>query len=176
MNSILKCFLLINCFSITLLINPSCAQQSLTNKGGFSTQQYIDDYVNMQFDDLAKYYTSESIFQDPTLVLIDKNAAKKVQGIKAILEKLRRNFNGITRQKYTLNTYYKVGDYSIYTGVYDYTQNATAFGGPNVDIQFSLKSTTILKEKEGKVIEHIEYMDYSSWFEQFEAQKNLKNK
>lgn len=138
-------------------------------------RSYVDAYTNLQFDKLAGYYTDTSVFQDPTLALIADNAAKPVIGPKAILEKLSRNFYGVTQQSYQLTDAYAVGDYAILSGVYDYVQNATSFGGPDVDIHFSLRSTTVLKSDQGKIIEHVDYMDYTSWFEQFEAQKNQKN-
>lgn len=154
-----------------LISNIVSAQGQSYERHQNIAQQYVDDYINLKFDELAKYYNTESIFQDPTLALIDQSAAQKVTGKIAILEKLKRNFNGVTAPKYKLTTSYQVGDYSVFTGVYDYTQNATAFGGPNVLINFSLKSTTILKVKGEKILEHIEYMDYGSWFEQYKKQK-----
>lgn len=149
----------------------SCAQSPVLQKNQV-THQYIDAYVNLDFEALGDYYDTSSVFQDPTLALIDARAALPVTGKAAILEKLNRNFAGITAPHYILKEQYTVGAYSIFSGIFEYTQNATAFGGPDLDIHFSLKSTTILTEQDGTILEHLEYMDYTAWFEQFETQKN----
>lgn len=158
------------------MMNLSAFAQLKTSSSNISenAKTYIDAYVNMQFEDLAEFYAKTSIFQDPTLEIISEDAAQIVIGKEAIIEKLKRNFNGITEQHYELTQAYSVGNYSIFVGIYNYVQNATAFGGPDLKIYFSLKSTTILKESKDSIIEHKEYMDYASWFEQYETQKNSK--
>ncbi len=157
----------------TLITLSACAQAPIAAVSP-DANAYVTAYINMEFDVLGTYYTDHSTFQDPTLALISADAAKAVKGKTAILAKLKRNFNGVTQPVYELKEAYTVGSYSIFVGVYSYVQNATAFGGPDVDIHFSLKSTTILEEVDGKIVAHTEYMDYGSWFKQFEAQKNGK--
>lgn len=151
-----------------------CFTQEAAPSDQSIASQYVDAYVKMKFKALAKYYTDTSSFQDPTLTLISADAAQVVFGMENIIEKLKKNFSGVKRQKYVLRENYTVGEYNIYSGVYSYAQNATEFGGPDVVVDFSLRSTTILKERDGKILEHVEYMDYARWYEQYEAQTNEK--
>lgn len=159
-------------FALFLLTaNAACAQKNININISKTAQDYINAYIYLRFDELPNFFTSSSTFQDPTLALVSPDAGQTVTGTKAIMEKLNRNFKGIKNPKYVITEAYTVGDFSIIVGVYDYDQNATAFGGPDLLVHFSLKSTTILKEENGKILQHTDYMDYASWFQQFEAQK-----
>lgn len=168
----MKAIQIIATISCMLAILLGCSNHNSENNQVISesAMAYVEAYINQDFNRLKLYYDDSSTFQDPTLALIDSAAALPVTGPIKIIEKLHRNFNGVRDGKYKLVMSYSTGDLSVFVGTYAYTQNATAFGGPNQDIQFALKSTTILKEKEGKIIEHIEYMDYASWFEQYNSQ------
>ena len=131
---------------------------------------YVEIYVNVEIDKLAGFYSEYSSFQDPTLEAVSADAALEVKGPIAIIEKLKRNFKGVMKPKYKLNNYYHTGRYHIFQGEYSYEQNGVNFGGPDIDFKFNLQSTTILLIDNGKVLKHIEYMDYKKWFEQFNNQ------
>lgn len=156
-----------------LLAFSSCAQPNMENVST-NALEYVDSYVNMGFDELRNFYTDSSTFQDPTLTLIDKEAAEAVVGPVAILEKFKRNFNGIQQQKYSIENAFTSGDYTLLSGVFEYNQNGTAFGGVDWIYHFRLKNTTVIIERNGKIVSHTDYMDYAEWLRQYEYQNNSK--
>ena len=159
--------------SMTILMAfslPSIGQQNVSE----SALSYIDSYVNMRFEELPKYYSNTTTFQDPTLELISTEAARTMVGEDQIMNKLHQNFAGILNPHYKMITAFTAGPYTIITGVFEYDQNGTAFGGPDILFHFSLKNTTIIVEANGKIGQHIDYMDYAEWMRQYKNQQTIK--
>jgi len=59
----------------------------------------------------------------------------------------------------------------VFHGIYHYKTKGEVFQSEKPHLQFDVPVVIILKIRDGKVLHHQDYADYSKWFEQFNAQK-----
>lgn len=130
-------------------------------------QAYLRAYQDQDMPALAEFWTSESVWQDPTGAEIGASA-EPVRGAENIRAHLTAVCAGIKELRFDLPQRFTSGAQVVCIGRFSFVLEARG-AGSSADIPFSMDTVIILELKEGKVVRHTDYADFSSWRAQYEA-------
>lgn len=166
----------------TIIIDPELEDSMFTKPNILSTEQiaekYLKAFYDMNYKSLKEYYTDSSVWHDPSSSTIWPNTTKSIGKDKIILD-LSTGFTGVLEANYEINEAFYTGPYASIWGSYKYKIPAKYFQalqGSDKILEFSIKMNTNLLIKDGKVLEHIEHGDWSSWLKQVQSYINQINK
>lgn len=134
-------------------------------------ERYLAAYEALDFDRLLTFWTDDSVWQDPTGAEIGASPAP-VRGATAIRDHLLAATNGIEAVEFDLPERFHSGGQVVNIGTFRYTLDGTALGAPGKRARFEMRTVIVLEVRDGKVLSHTDYADFSDWQEQL--QRSLK--
>ncbi|WP_298753981.1 hypothetical protein [uncultured Psychroserpens sp.] len=135
------------------------------------TKTYLKAFYDLDYEKLETFYTDESFWFDPSTAVINPNVKKSI-GKDKIIADLKSGFNGVQDAKYTFEKEFYSGPYVAIWGNYYYRIPAKFFQGmmhSDAVFEFNVPMVTNLVIKDGKVLEHFEYADWTDWAKQAQA-------
>lgn len=159
-------------FFFVLTLSPASKAQNSTPELDAVVKEYLSLYTSMNFNELRKFYTEESVFEDPTTSVFDASGNyQKLKGPDNITDFLVKGFAGISDIRFEIQKEYISGVVAFQYGILHYssTIGITKDGTP---FQFELPLAIVLIIKNGKVIHHQDLADYKTWNQQYVAQSD----
>ncbi len=146
---------------------------SIANLSGQSTleraQNYLKAYQNLDFKTMKTLYHDEAEFIDPTFYLLNSKGFY-VKGKENIIKTLSKGFQGTKQWKLDITHLFENGNFVVVSGRINSKVAGSVWGRPDKkELVFNHAFVTILKFKNGKVIEHRDYINY------VEAGQQLRN-
>jgi predicted SnoaL-like aldol condensation-catalyzing enzyme len=144
------------------------SQQKTLNEISKETKEiaesYIKVYASLDFEKLSTFHNSESIWHDPTAE--DLWGMKAQKGKTQILQYLKKAYeNAISMELKIIRSFFS-GSYAIYETNMLYK---TKKGQKEITIK-ELPVNFHFKIKDGKVIEHFDFADYTVFLPQYQNQ------
>lgn len=139
---------------------------------------YLKAFYDLDYQKLRSFYTSESFWVDPSTKVIYPNPNHVVQPSKGgdkIIADLQKGFKGVFDAHYGFEKAFYSREFVSIWGTYTYKIPAKYFQGlqnSEAIFQFKIPLNTLLIIKDGKILEHTEYGDWSNWLQQANAQIN----
>ncbi len=165
--------LILFCFSVTALQyaqNKTPLKDSTVVTTAIS-EQYIQWYLNLNFDALGTLMHQDFSFEDPTAAMLF--GWNKPEGKENALAFFKTNYASITEMKADIIRKIISGNHAIY----EMQLHFKFYQNEDKDlISISMPLITILAIKDGKVIEHKDYANYNDYIEQYRAQVKELNK
>lgn len=140
-------------------------------------KEYLKAFYDLNYEKLETFYTDKSFWYDPSTSIITPNVQKSI-GKDKIIADLRSGFNGVQDAKYTFEKVFYSGPYVAIWGNYYYRIPAKYFQGmmhSDAIFEFNIPMVTNLVIKDGKVLEHLEHADWSSWGKQAQINAQKAN-
>lgn len=135
--------------------------------------EYLSLYTSMQFDEIQKFYTEDSIFEDPTMSIFNENGHYETpKGPRNIADFLTKGFNNISDVHFEIKSQYTSGIVAYHQGILHFKSSigTTKEGNP---FRFELPLAIILSIKNGKIIRHQDIADYETWNQQYLSQSRI---
>lgn len=129
------------------------------------TTAYLNDYLALNFDANAKRMHEDISFHDPTTRLVF--AGEKHSGKAAVMQFFKTNYASIVEMKSENMKPVFSADY----GIFAFTLKWKLRSGGKI-IAIAMPLVVQLKVKDGKIIEHRDFADYSFFNKQYAAQAN----
>lgn len=133
---------------------------------------YLNHYCNLEVQQLADYYTEESIWEDPTTSHFGPDFNGKVVGKENILSFLTEQLNSLSYLKVKYTGRFFAGEYAVYQGVWSSKLDGKQVGSQRKLVKIQMPFVVILRIKDGKVIHHQDYADYTTY--QMQVMKQMK--
>jgi limonene-1,2-epoxide hydrolase len=152
-----------------LIVNYSNAQTSDESKE-MLVNTYLSLYTSLKFDEMTKYYSDNSIFEDPTMSFFNEDKSYEIiTGPKNINTFLKEAFKKITDVSFKIEKQYNAGVIFFYYGTFNYKYDIGKDNNLKI-INLSLPLAIILTVKDNKIIHHQDIADYNLWFKQYNQQ------
>ena len=122
--------------------------------------RYLDTIAAMDYDNLGTYYRAESEFKDPTAESFGETWHHK--GPKSMVD-FYRNANDTYKTiaiVYHYDKVYATGDYVVANYTAKVMSCAGAAGHPDKVFEGPINMVSVLKIRDGIVLQHIDYADY----------------
>ncbi|WP_299272586.1 hypothetical protein [uncultured Psychroserpens sp.] len=132
---------------------------------------YLKAFYDLNYEVLGNFYTDESFWYDPSTAVINPAVQKSI-GKDKIIADLKSGFNGVQDASYTFEKAFYSGPYVSVWGTYSYKIPAKFFQGmmhSDAVFEFNIPMVTNLVVRNGKVLEHLEYADWTDWAKQAQA-------
>lgn len=130
--------------------------------------KYFDLYMGLDWDKLESLMHAEISFDDPTAELAI--GWQKVAGKENVIKHFKTNYGAITKMTPNLRRSFFSGDVAVFEMDFEFSFKNTK----NEIVTIKMPLITILKIKDGKIIEHKDYGDYNEYLKQYRA--SLKSK
>ena len=144
-------------FVITALTSPAVSPAELNT----TADAYLAVYTAQDLPALAKFYTAESVFNDPTAAGI-WGESFTVTGGENIITAMREGWSLIRSFTFEVRERITFHDRVIFVGTSHMTLDGALFGGtPGQSYDFEFSAVTILQISHGKIVQHLDHYDYS---------------
>ncbi|MBO0323626.1 nuclear transport factor 2 family protein [Muricauda sp. CAU 1633] len=137
-------------------MNTSLAQNT------FDAHAYIKAYFSLDQEGFSSFLDDKVVWSDPTWSEVAPGN-KPVEGKQNMLEHLKVATAGLSNMHYKIDYQFQSGNMYVFEGTLNYSW--TDPNGKQFD--FSIREVSVLKTKEGKIIEHTDYGDFKTWREQY---------
>ncbi|WP_221032501.1 nuclear transport factor 2 family protein [Actomonas aquatica] len=123
--------------------------------------RYLAAYTGQHLDELATYYTPESVFDDPTSEGYWRQRFR-VTGGEQIVGAMRSGWTLLHGFNFEVEKRITYHDRVVLIGTSHLTLDGAMFGAkPGVDYTVALQAVTILRIVDGKILEHLDHYDYA---------------
>lgn len=133
-------------------------------------EAYLAAYTDQRHDDLASLLAPDVRFQDPTAQIFRAGGGQPKQGAEAVLAAMREGFAPVTRFGVEVEKAVFSNHHAIFLGTCTYTIQGAALGIQRESASFEHESVMIIEVLDGKVVTHLDYLDYSTFEDQLVAQ------
>lgn len=121
---------------------------------------YIAAYTTQNLEQLATFYTAESVFDDPTSEGYWRQRFR-VEGGDQIVGAMRQNWSWLHHFEFKVRERITYFDRVVLVGTSILTMDGGMFGATRgVDYTMELPAVTILRIVDGKVLLHLDHYDY----------------
>ena len=128
-------------------------------------KRYLDTVYRFDFEQQASFYTAESVFEDHTVDIFDQTWL--FTGPDEIVGLFRDTRPETPLEvRVDIQDAFIVGDRVHFYVHYYNTGDGTPMGVPGREITVVAKGFTILRIVDGKVLHHLDYIDYPGMFRQ----------
>ena len=162
--------------TLCLFINSLSFAQSETNANKNIAMDYMEAYGNWDFDKMKTFYSENIHFEDPTA-----NDAFKQPFVFDGKEKVYQFFKNVFEGKFEnakpsyvnfiIEKSFTSGSHTVVNSTFECVLPTSWFAkNSNETIFISIPFTTILTIENGLITTHIDYGNYTKYFEQINAQ------
>lgn len=150
-------------------LHPPIFEQPQEKSTESVAREYLETFYRLDYEKLADFYTEKSLWVDPSTKVVNPDPGYVVPGSVGgarIISDLQTGFAGVFDASYTFERSFYSGGFAVIFGSYNYRIPARYFVGlahSNKIFEFTIPMNTILTIKDGKVLEHREYGDWTSW-------------
>ncbi len=130
-------------------------------------QEYHAAYMGLEFEKMREILADSASWEDPTAQ--ELFGLTRVVGADSIFAQLTRAFTGVFEIKHREDDYRYSGHFAMMETLLDYSFNLGE-GGKRIDIT-DLHVIFIYEVRDGKVVSHRDYADYSTMVQQLNAQR-----
>jgi hypothetical protein len=132
---------------------------------------YLKAYLEQRFDDAHALMAADVDFQDPTAALFGPNGGRKIQGPKKLTEARRATFGNIIEFGLDVKKTQVANRHAIYIGRTHYTMPGSLARSKRDVVRFEHPAVFVIGVQDGKVAYHRDFVDYSDFGKQAEAQR-----
>ncbi|MEZ6001997.1 nuclear transport factor 2 family protein [Hyphomonas sp.] len=141
-------------FCFALLTPSACAETDVT-------ERYLEHYLSGDIAGLAPYMSETIHFHD---------SVSWFDGKEAVLEGLTQVFADIPDISFEESTRYRSGHDTLVDGILIFDNAGRALGVPGRVFHFEMPFAVSLREVDGKIVSHVDFVDGPTFMTQFEAQ------
>ena len=134
-------------------------------------REYFHALHSREYDRVLRLTTEDMRFSDPTAEgqeMVITNAGRD-----EFLEYMEKGSAGLDASA-TIEDSFKTGKYVVLRVLYEGKLPGDAMGAPGQTLAFHNEGVTVLVVEDNKVVEHIDYVDYETLFQQFSEQLTEK--
>ena len=149
---------------------PLVAEETVESEPYATARAYLQAvYTESDFEAMATFLTEESVWEDPTMAYFGDE--KVIEGADAIVEFYRwANLGGETRTTVEVKNHFVTGERVMMDVLYTTTSDGVLVGYPGVQLHGTSRGFTILQIRDGKVLHHLDHIDYPGLMRQVEEQ------
>lgn len=164
----LRSALLLLLLPVGALASLRSGQEADASDASAVAERYLAAYEALDFKALAAFYTKKSVWQDPTGGEIGASTEEVVGG-GAIVAYLRGATTGLQDLSFAWDERFRSGDQVVNIGTFRYSASGAVYGSSAETIPFEMRIVVVLQIRDGKVLRHTDYTDFSTWIEQLRA-------
>ncbi len=139
-------------------------------------EEYMKRLTSGDFDKLGRLYHDEAAFVDFTAESVAQGGYH-FRGKKDILDFWKKTSKGRISYKFTPAKQFSSGNYVVMIGVYDYKGTGEPLGlSKELIVRLKTDAVTTLKIVDGKVVSHLDMVDYKNLMKQIGEQKDAFDK
>jgi len=138
--------------------------------GGPGAGEYLAAYVEQRHDDMAALLAPGVLFQDPTAQIFAADGGVARRGDDVVMAAICEGFAPVFEFGMEVEKAVYTNHHAIFMGTCSYTLEGAALGIQRESASFEHQSVVIVEVVEGKVVTHLDYLDYSTFEEQLLAQ------
>ena len=163
-------------FTLILFVNYVSIAQSKENTSNKIALEYMEAYGHWDFDKMKTFYSENIHFEDPTA----KDAFKQTfifEGKENVYTFFKNVFEGKfenakpTYVNFVIEKNFTSGSYTVINSTFECILPTSWFKkDSNETIFISIPFTTVLSIENGLINSHIDYGNYTKYFEQINAQ------
>lgn len=131
-------------------------------------EAYLEAYGAMDFDRLETYWSEASVWQDPTSAAVGASP-DPVSGATAIRAHLTTATTGLEDLEFVFDERFESAGFVVSVGTMRYGIDVAPPGKPAHRARFELRTVIVLEIRDGVVVRHTDYTDFSHWREQWQA-------
>ncbi|MEM1180914.1 MAG: nuclear transport factor 2 family protein [Acidobacteriota bacterium] len=115
---------------------------------------------------------SESLlFHDPTAVELGQGPVR-FEGREAVVDFFRASLATVESSRFEVVRRFTAGEKTVLELTYVVRGDGEVFGAAGTDLELHIPGVTVLTVRDGKVLEHQDFIDYRDMLRQVEAQKS----
>ncbi len=133
-------------------------------------ERYLHTLYDPDFEAMAAFLTEDSVWEDPSLAYFD-HGPRKIEGSEGILDFYRQSsLGGATKTTFTVEDHFVTGERVAMEVLYATQGDGVHLGYPGLEVSFTVRGFTVLTIEQGKILHHLDHVDYASMMQQVEAQ------
>jgi len=130
---------------------------------------YLDAYVGRRFAEVEALQAEGVVFQDPPGAMI--GAGQRFEGRAAVRTNFERSFQGSLSFAFEPEYSFFFQHHAVFAGTCRFAFEGAALGLDVERAEFEIALLVALEIRDGAVVEHRDYADYTTYVEQLEALK-----
>jgi len=134
-----------------------------------TARTYLETLYRFDWEAVTPLLAEDALFEDPTSVIFGTETSR-LEGRKAILDFFKNSSAGIGETSFEVLRSFSTGEYAIFELVYRTEGDGAVLGYPGLPMKLKVPGTTILQVRDGKVVHHLDHIDYESLLRQVEEQ------
>ncbi len=131
---------------------------------------YLQAYLEQRFDDARALMADGIDFQDPTAAYFGPRGGAAIVGAEALTERRREIFAGILSFDLDVESSFVTNHHAVYIGRTRFSIAGSGFQSDKESIGFDHAAAFVIGVADGKVTYHRDFVDYSDFREQAQAQ------
>jgi hypothetical protein len=133
-------------------------------------EAYLAAYVEQRHSDMAPLLAPGVLFQDPTAQIFRADGGVARRGADVVLAAIREGFAPVSEFGMEVEQAVFTNHHAIFMGTCSYTIKGAALGIQRESASVAHACVTIVEVVVGKVVTHLDYLDYSTFEDQLLAQ------
>ena len=123
--------------------------------------RYLESLYGFDLDALEQLTAHDVVFHDPTSAVFP-GGPWRYEGRGAVLDFFRRSTEGVEEHSFDVERSFTSGELTVLELTYHTRGDGAPLGHPGVSLKLDVPAVTVIRVRDGLVVEHQDFVDYDT--------------